>query len=57
MTVRRTCNKERIDVTIDNHVADKLRDIMNESEYATFSGVSNKVLKAGLKSLGYEIEA
>lgn len=53
----RTKNKEKITATVDHPVGDKLRDIMNESEYANFSAVTNKVLKAGLKSLGYEIEA
>jgi len=53
---QKTKNKEKITATVDHAVGDKLREIMPENYY-NFSETTNKVLKAGLKSMGYEIEA
>jgi len=52
----RSKNKEKITATVDNAIGDKLREIMPDYYY-NFSAVTNDVLKAGLKSLGYELEA
>jgi hypothetical protein len=56
MTNRRGSKKERIDLTVDNAVADKLRDVMQDYKFCTFSALTNATIIEGLKSMGYKIK-